>query len=135
MTVSRKPRTPSGLALAGKRLWSDISGEYELRGDELRVLEMACRTADDLAKVDAAIITAPVVTTGSMGQDVVNPLFATALAHRRQLAALVKQLNLPDEDGVRIPSDLSDKRRRGHKDALAEVRQIAAVEAAATGRG
>lgn len=130
MPVSKKPRTPAGLSTNGRRLWADVAGEYELRADELRVLEMACRTADNLAAIDAELTTAPVMTTGSMGQDVVNPLIAAALATRRQLAALVKQLNLPDDMGVRVPSDLSDKRKRGHKNDMAEVRKIAAIEAA-----
>lgn len=130
MTISRKPRTPAGLAAAGRRLWSDITSEFDLRADELRVLEAACRTLDDLGKVDAELATAPVTTTGSMGQEVVNPLYPAALATRRQFAALVKQLNLPDDDGVRIPSDLSDKRRRGHRDKLGTVAQIAATEKA-----
>lgn len=134
MAISKnKPRTPTGLSATGRRLWSDIGGDFELRPDELRILEAACRTADDLARVDAALVGAPVLTTGSMGQDVVNPLFAMALAHRRQLAGLVKQLNLPDEDGVRIPSDLFDKRRRGHVSDLAEAKRRRAAEAALGG--
>lgn len=110
-TKSTKPRTPTGLEAAGKKLWTEVAGPFELRPDELRVLEAACRSADELARIEAALKGAPVVSLGSMGQEVAHPLLNQALAHRRVLAALIKQLALPEEDGNRVPDALSEKRR------------------------
>lgn len=48
----KAPRAPDGLDKAGKRLWRRlVSAEFEYRGDELTLLEEACRTADNLAAI------------------------------------------------------------------------------------
>ena len=43
-----KPEPPDSLLDAGRVMWSEIVGEYDLRADELRTLRFAC-TALDLA--------------------------------------------------------------------------------------
>lgn len=92
-----KVRTPTGLQPAGRRLWLDVSKRYELRADELLLLEKACRTADDCARLDEAVAAAPLTVKGSMGQVREHPLLAQARQTRALLAALLKQLALPDE--------------------------------------
>jgi hypothetical protein len=88
---------PEGLGEAGAALWSSVMGTWVLRPDEERVLEKACRTADDSARLDAEVAAGPLLVTGSMGQQRANPLLAEARATRALLAALLKQLALPDE--------------------------------------
>lgn len=90
-------KAPSGLGAAGEQLWSDVAADYELRPDELRVLEAACRTADMIARLDAAMVDEPLMVSGSMGQLREHPLISESRQQRQSLAALLKQLKLPDE--------------------------------------
>lgn len=91
-----KPRAPKGLAAAGRALWRDIAGTYELRPDEVRVLAAACREEDIIDRLQAALDGAPLTTKGSMGQDAPSPLLTELRQHHGTLAGLLKQLKLPD---------------------------------------
>lgn len=110
-----KPRTPPRLGAAGRRLWREIVDTYELRADELLLLEKAARTADDAERLDAAVAEAPLMVTGSQGQPREHPLLAQSRQTRALLAALLKQLALPDDDAAagttsgRAPSTASQK--------------------------
>ena len=99
MTALKTP-VPVGLGKAGTALWSSIAGLYELRADEVTVLEDACRTSDMLAALTEAWEAdgGPMTTKGSMGQLVIHPLIATIDKHRKSRAALLRQLALPDAD-------------------------------------
>ena len=94
-------KRPKGLGTAGAALWRSImdGGVYELRPDELRILEDACRTADLVALFEAELAGTDLVVTGSQGQPVANPMLAEVRQHRALLARQLKALNLPDEDG------------------------------------
>ena len=93
---------PPGLGDAGTALWAEIAGKYDLRHDEARVLEAACRTADDLDRLQAALASQPVMVPGSTGQERANPLFTEIRGHRTLLAKLVAQLGLPDDDDALV---------------------------------
>lgn len=100
-----KPKIPApdSLATAGQALWARIVDTYDLRADELMVLEVACKTADMIAILDKAWgeLGKPFLTTGSMGQDVIHPLIGERRTQQAQLAALLGKLKLPDaEDGA-----------------------------------
>lgn len=90
---------PKVLAEAGRDLWNGIAGKYQLRPDELAVLEKACQTADMIAVLDKAWdeLGKPFLTKGSMGQDVIHPLIGERRAQSAALAKLLAQLKLPDE--------------------------------------
>lgn len=94
-----KPKTPAGLSTAGKALWDDLAARYSFRPDELRLVERAARTADLIAEMDAER-GGEVTATGSMGQVVVHPLIPEARAQSALLAAIFRQLGLPDETGA-----------------------------------
>ena len=94
-----KPTTPRGLAKAGRKLWNGIAGHYELRPDEVRVLEDSCRQADLIDELAAATVDAPKLVKGSQGQSVINPLISELRQHRATLKSLLGSLNLPDETG------------------------------------
>lgn len=96
-----KPKAPETLRDAGKALWSAVVSTYDLRVDELAVLEAACKTADKVDMLDAEWVEMgrPYMTRGSMGQDVIHPLLAEQRAQNSALASLLKQLKLPDDPG------------------------------------
>ena len=96
-----KPKAPAGLRAAGKAQWSAIVDKYDLRPDELTVLEDACRTTDMLAALAEAWEAdgSPMTTKGSMGQLVIHPLIAEMDKHRKSRAGFLRQLKLPDADG------------------------------------
>lgn len=108
---------PIGLGKAGKTLWKGIAGpkKWELRADELRVLEDACREADLVSVLDAGLILAisrgDLTVKGSQGQDVINPLISELRQHRATLAGLLRQLKLPDENAAQTAGALSAQNR------------------------
>lgn len=87
---------PAGLGEAGAGLWGDVAGKFELRADELRVLEAAAREADLLAVLEAGMVGEPLMVKGSQGQPVIHPLISEVRQHRLTQAGLLKQLRLPD---------------------------------------
>lgn len=94
-----KPKPPATLADAGKALWSAVVAKYDLRVDELAVLEAASKTADMIAILDKEwdALGKPFLTRGSMGQDVIHPLIGERRAQQSAQAALFRQLKLPDD--------------------------------------
>lgn len=93
----RKPRAPAGLGATGRRRWRSVTAEFELRGDECRLLEHACRTVDELATLQAALANAEPMSVGSMGQPRAHPLYAEIRAHRDMLRRLLAAIDVPDE--------------------------------------
>lgn len=91
-------RKPAHLAVSGSRIWRGITDKYDLRPDELRVLEDACREADLVDSIQTALREGSLISTGSQGQPVINPLVPELRQHRATLATLMRQLKLP-EDG------------------------------------
>jgi hypothetical protein len=109
----KTPPVPRGLSPAGLALWRSIVPAYELRPDELRVLHDACREADVVARLAEALEDAELLVTGSQGQKVINPLVQEVRQHRTVLAALLRQLKLPDTpSGARQKQDLVSEQAR-----------------------
>ena len=102
---------PSNLGPAGESLWGDVSSVYELRPDEVRILEDACRERDLIARLEDGLAESSVFMKGSMGQLVVNPLVGEIRQHRTAFASLMKQLKLPDGDESDQGGALSAKNR------------------------
>lgn len=92
------PRAPRGLKATGRTLWKDITGQWDLRPDELRILADACREADTIERLEKGLEEAPLTTFGSQGQEVIHPLFSEIRQHRATLAALLRQLKLSEAD-------------------------------------
>jgi hypothetical protein len=107
MVEKAKPKAPAGLGSAAKALWRSVVGSYELRADERRLLEDACRECDLVAKLEAAQADAPMMVRGSQGQQVISPYIAELRQHRGVLAGLLKGLHLPDESAT----DQAERRR------------------------
>jgi hypothetical protein len=100
--VTAKP-TPEGLDSKGAQLWADIAGTYDLRFDEARILEDACREVGLIegmrAELDAVVEGNGWLVMGSMKQEVAHPLVGELRQHRALLANLLGKLKLPDAEG------------------------------------
>src|SRR5690348_16846998 len=99
--MAGKPPVPPHLDRRGAALWRDVVANYELRADELRVLEDACHEADLIESMSTLLRDAPLMQSGRYkGMDAIHPLLAEIRQHRRLFALLAKQLGLPDESGA-----------------------------------
>jgi hypothetical protein len=114
-----KPATPAGLGKPGGAFWRSTTAKYALRVDELVVLEAASRTLDILARLDEALVSAPLMVRGGQGQERENPLLSESRQTRGVLARLVRQLALPD-DATR--ADAAAVARTSHARAAAHAR-------------
>lgn len=96
-----KTKAPTGLTTKSRRLWTDITSKYELRADELRLLEDACREADIVERLEKALAGDDLMVEGSQGQPVASPLLQEVRQHRSVLARLLTGLKLPEEEAAR----------------------------------
>jgi hypothetical protein len=94
------PPVPRGLDSAGRSLWRRILADFGLREDEKTVLEAACRTADTIARLDAALVDAPLTVPGSAGQLREHPLLSEVRQQRALLGRLLHQLKLPEPEAL-----------------------------------
>lgn len=95
-----KVSTPRGFGPKGKRVWKEITTAYELRVDELDILEDICRESDLIDKLEDDLVDAPLMVKGSQGQDVANPLISEVRQHRATKKSLWASLKLPDDANV-----------------------------------
>lgn len=93
--MNEKP--PNGLSSTSRKMWREIVSKYELRTDELRVLEDACREVDLIGLLERELDGAELIVKGSMGQPVANPMISELRQHRATLQRLLAALKLPDE--------------------------------------
>ena len=118
-----------------------MADSFVLNAGELAVLEQACRTADELQRLEKAVRSLPeLITTGSTGQPKPHPLLAEACAHRLLLERLVGALALPDkgeESGMRPGQKHAQRAARGRwGERSAEPNgKVAELRAAEWGRG
>lgn len=89
---------PENLDSAGCGLWDSVTGKWDLRPDELRVLAEACREADLIERLRVMVDEVPLTVEGSMGQVVMHPAVAELRQHRNVLASLLRSLKLPDDE-------------------------------------
>lgn len=82
---------PKGLGPAGRALWRAVTGDYELEQHELVLLEQACRTADMVAALAAAVDDGPLTT----GEGRIRPEVVEARQQRIVLARLLAALRVP----------------------------------------
>jgi hypothetical protein len=111
-----RPRAPESLDQAGKTLWQAITGTYELAPAELELLRQACRVADHLARIDAALMDSDVIVEGYAGQPRSHPLLQASAEQRRVLDALFRSMALP------MPDEKTGRRRSPAAVAAAQAR-------------
>ena len=111
-----RPRPPQSLGQAGRTLWRAILGAYELAPHEAELLRQACRVADNLARIDAALMDSDVVVEGYSGQPRSHPLLQASADQRRVLDALFRSMALPfpseDEGRRRSPAAVANAQAR-----------------------
>lgn len=108
----RKLPAPAGLGPAGKRFWGDVTGEFQLRVDERRILVDACREIDLIERLDEQLASSDLLVEGSQGQDVASPLVQELRQHRAVLRLLLQALKLPDGPAARQQEERSSSARR-----------------------
>ncbi len=95
-------RAPTGLSAAGKRLWTSVTGHYELDEHEARLLLEACRTVDLLDLLEAAVRRDGPLVSSPQGERA-HPAAVEARQQRITLARLLAALRLPDEEADARP--------------------------------
>jgi hypothetical protein len=98
-------RAPSGLRGPGRALWRQVAADYELRPDEMVLLEQCCRSADLITRMESEAAAAGLTSAGSKGQPVINPVLAELRLQKIALARLMFQLGLPDADAGGVNLD------------------------------
>lgn len=92
------PKTPPGLKAGGRRLWREITDEYELAHHELVVLLEAARTVDALQSLEDIVNREGVTNVSPQGVRA-HPALVEARQQRVTLAKLVASLRIPLDDG------------------------------------
>ena len=92
-------KPPDGLGKSGTELWLSIAPKYVLRPDEDARLVTACRTADVIQMLEDTWreLGFPMVSVGSMKQEIIHPLIGEIRTQRSSLASLLVGLKLPDD--------------------------------------
>src|SRR4051794_27718660 len=95
-------KPPRGLGASGRALWrtviADVPGDWQLDARDLAVLEAACRQADDVAELEAAVSRDGVMLEGAAGQRRLNGAVTELRQGRLALGRLLGQVDLPDEE-------------------------------------
>lgn len=122
MSADGKMRRPPGLGAAGRRLFAELTDGVVYDHGERVIVEKACRTADDLARLERELAGAPLTVAGSTGQVRPHPLLAEVRAFRALLAGLLRQIAPPeglfDDDEARAARDV-DRSSRARRAARA----------------
>lgn len=108
------PDAPVSLGDRGRLLWDSIAGAYELRPDEIAILTDACREADLIERINDELAFAPLISRGSMGQEVASPFVSEIRQHRTVLAGLLAKLKIPETPATaaRKKAAVSDSARK-----------------------
>ena len=111
-----RPRIPAGLGKDGKALWkavlADLDPEWELDARELHFLSRACRSADELARLQQKIDEDGITTEGSRGQTIVHPALSEARQLRLVQMRLLAAIELTDpKAGIRAATPAQARAR------------------------
>lgn len=115
-TTSAVPVAPEGLTAKGRALWRGVLEKFDMRADELTVLEQACRALGRVHDLTTELAGMDVMIAGSTGQMVVNPLLAELRAHEAHVAAMLARLKLKEVDASTGAAQASGTRSTSARD-------------------
>jgi phage terminase small subunit len=95
-----QPRAPSHLSPASRQLWNAILAGYELRDDELRLLDLALTALDRAKTAGKRLDNDGLLLPGRWG-DRVHPLVAVERSASLTAAKLLRQLGLDGDVAAR----------------------------------
>lgn len=95
--AKKDPVAPRYLGKAAKKFWRDIIALWQFDSGGLRLLESACQALDDCEACRETIAAVGRFTKNRYGGVVEHPALAAGLKARAQFAAILKQLDLRDE--------------------------------------
>lgn len=94
-------KCPPGLGRGGRKLWRETILRFDLEPWERPALAEACRMADELAALRAALAAdGQAIVKGSMGQDTGNPLYGEIRAHAALVHKLLPSIGVDDSGGA-----------------------------------
>ncbi len=112
LDIVSKPYAPRHLGPGGRRLWSAVLKLHpQLRADEARILEDACREADLIDEMESEQKDASKTVKGSMGQLVAAPLVSELRQHRATLTTLLRALELSKAQAANAVDDAASAQR------------------------
>nr|DAJ25788.1 MAG TPA: terminase small subunit [Caudoviricetes sp.] len=83
---------------AAEAFWRRVVVRWELRTDELRILQDACVQLALVDRLQYEADRSDVLIEGSRGQLRPNPIFDAVRQHRLALTNILKSLNIPESD-------------------------------------
>lgn len=98
-----------------RELWAATTGTYSMSAHEKLILKGACMALDKIDAIQCELDGVPLMSKGSMGQDVANPLLGELRQTQAAFDRAMKQLALPDADGVDVGSSRSASARDAAK--------------------
>jgi hypothetical protein len=97
---------------AGARMKREVLALFELNPAEMLLLDRAAAIADTLERIDREVATAKLITTGSTGQRVGEPLLREQREHAARLTSILEAIRLPGTDEVAGKSATSKSAQR-----------------------
>lgn len=100
---AKRPAMPRSLGTAGKRCWKalleDMPEGWELTAREMEMLRNACRQADLVADLEAALKSDGLVVAGAAGQLRLNAVATELRQSRIAVARLLGEIEIPNAAG------------------------------------
>jgi hypothetical protein len=111
--AAAKPAVPTKLGSHGRKLWRDMTANYQFQDWELVVLETAARQRDDIAALEQHLRDNGFITRGSQGQARLDQAVTEVRLARRSLARLLGELQIPETWDVAPTDESGDQVRPG----------------------
>jgi phage terminase small subunit len=97
------PRAPAHLSTQSRRVWNTTLAAYELRDDELGLLELALTALDRASEAGKRLDSVGLTLPGRAG-DRVHPLVSVERSASLTAAKLLRQLGLGEDDELAAPA-------------------------------
>lgn len=109
--AGKKATDPVFASDDARTLWDETTQVYALAAHEKLILKGACSALDKIAALEGELDGASLMSKGSMGQDVANPLLGELRQTQAAFDRAMKQLALPDAEGADAGAQRSSSAR------------------------